>query len=97
MVRREVIETVTPGVAFADDLLDGSRNNFICALNAGSGKREREAGTPIGVAAADVSTGEVRLIVATMDELDPLLARLTPRELLLGPNRFPLPPSRFPR
>src|SRR3954465_1361158 len=35
VVRREVIETVTPGVAFADDLLDGARNNFICAVSAG--------------------------------------------------------------
>src|SRR6478735_3898390 len=32
VVRREVVETVTPGVAFADDLLDGARNNFICAV-----------------------------------------------------------------
>jgi DNA mismatch repair ATPase MutS len=28
IVRREVIETITPGAAFADDLLDGARNNF---------------------------------------------------------------------
>jgi DNA mismatch repair protein MutS len=96
VVRREVIEVVTPGVAFADDLLDGARNNFICALHAGSGKREAGSGYDnIGVAAADVSTGEVRLIVATMDELDPLLARLTPRELLVPTaSRFPLPASR---
>src|SRR5437016_5027749 len=33
IVRREVVETVTPGVTFADDLLDGTRNNFICALS----------------------------------------------------------------
>jgi len=96
VVRREVIETVTPGVAFADDLLDGARNNFICALNAISGKGNAAgAYDSIGVAAADVSTGEVRLIVATMDELDPLLARLTPRELLVPiGSRFPLPASR---
>jgi len=96
VVRREVIETVTPGVAFADDLLDGARNNFICALNAINGKGSSGGGyDSIGVAAADVSTGEVRLIVATMDELDPLLARLTPRELLVPiGSRFPLPASR---
>ena len=33
IVRREVVETVTPGVAFADDLLDGARNNFLCAVH----------------------------------------------------------------
>src|SRR5678815_1294544 len=32
VVRREVVETVSPGVAFADDLLDGARNNFVVAV-----------------------------------------------------------------
>src|SRR6185503_20853734 len=67
IVKREVIETVTPGVALADDLLDGARNNFVCALAAGSGERGREM---IGVAAADVSTGELRLAVAPVAELE---------------------------
>src|SRR5262245_15964357 len=99
VVRREVIETVTPGVAFSDDLLDGARNNFIVAVAAGAGRGPREAGSTdnavVGVAAADVSTGEVRLILTSVSELDPLLARLTPRELLVSPaSRFPLPASR---
>ena len=29
IVRREVVETISPGVAFADELLDGARNNFV--------------------------------------------------------------------
>ena len=33
IVRREVIETITPGAAYADDMLDGSRNNFLCAVH----------------------------------------------------------------
>jgi DNA mismatch repair protein MutS len=95
VVKREVIETVTPGVAFSDDLLDGARNNFICALG-GDAKREIVHGDDaIGVAAADVSTGEVRLILTTVSALDPLLARLSPRELLVATgSRVPLPPSR---
>src|SRR5438046_3021205 len=78
VVRREVIETVTPRVAFADDLLDGSRNNFVCAIcagpaNAGGSKRHAGSGQDelVGVAAADVSTGEVRLVLTSIDELDP--------------------------
>src|SRR5580765_8255388 len=31
IVKRAVVETITPGAALADDLLDGARNNFICA------------------------------------------------------------------
>jgi len=95
VVRREVIETVTPGVAFSDDLLDGSRNNFICAICAASDRRDARGSERLGLAAADVSTGEVRLITTTFAELDPLLARLTPREILLPiASRLPLPASR---
>ena len=90
VVRREVIETVTPGVAFSDELLDGARNNFVCAVCEGRGREE-----VVGVGAADVSTGEVRLITVVADELDALLARLAPREILVPPaSRFPLPASR---
>ncbi len=75
VVRREVIETISPGAALADDLLQGGRNNFICAIDA--------AGKEIGVAAADISTGELRLIVTPAADLEPLLARLAPREMLI--------------
>jgi DNA mismatch repair protein MutS len=88
VVKREVIETVTPGAAFADDLLDGARNNFIVALS-GIGNRESGLGL-LGVAAADISTGELRLITCRAEEMEPLLARLAPREILLSAeSRFP--------
>ena len=92
IVRREVVETVTPGVTFADELLEGTRNNFICSL--WSGGRAKD-GLAIGVAAADVSTGELRLCVTNAAELDAVLARYAPREILL-PERseLALPPSR---
>jgi DNA mismatch repair protein MutS len=94
IVRREVVETVTPGVTFADELLEGSRNNFICSLWSGGRARDGLA-SAIGVAAADVSTGELRLCVTNAAELDAVLARYAPREILL-PERseLPLPPSR---
>jgi DNA mismatch repair protein MutS len=78
IVRREVIETVTPGVAFSDDLLDGTRNNFVCAVTASAAHA--------GVAAADVSTGELRLTLAPLDDLEPVLARLSPREIVVPAN-----------
>jgi DNA mismatch repair protein MutS len=47
------------------------------------------------VAAADVSTGEVRLIETTIADLDPLMARLAPREILVpSGSRARLPASR---
>jgi DNA mismatch repair protein MutS len=75
IVRREVIETITPGAAFSDDLLDGARNNFLCAM----AMREDR----VGLAAADVSTGETRLAVIPLADLDAALARLAPTEIVV--------------
>jgi DNA mismatch repair protein MutS len=90
IVRREVVETVSPGVAFADDLLDGARNNFVVAL-ADPGAPARGAAGGIGVAAADVSTGELRLCTTTPAELEAVLARLAPRELLVARGSTTVP------
>ena len=95
IVRREVVETVTPGVSFADDLLDGARNNFVCALWTGPARAAAGGVRAVGVAAADVSTGELRLCVAPAGELDTVLARYTPREIIVpAAATFPLPASR---
>jgi DNA mismatch repair protein MutS len=75
IVRREVVETVTPGAAFSDDLLDGARNNFLCAVYA--------AGDAVGIAAADVSTGEFRLTLVHSGDAPAMLARFSPREILV--------------
>ena len=75
IVRREVIETITPGAAFSDDLLDGARNNFLCALIV----RDHR----VGLAAVDVSTGEVRLAIVPVADLDAVLARLSPTEVVV--------------
>jgi DNA mismatch repair protein MutS len=76
IVRREVVETITPGAAFADDLLDGARNNFLCAVHV--------AGGAVGIAAADLSTGELRLVLSTPADAHAVLARLAPSELLVA-------------
>jgi len=76
IVRREVVETVTPGAAFSDDLLEGERHNYLCAV--------RAAGSTLGVAAVDVSTGAFRMIVADLQDAPSLIARLAPREILLA-------------
>ena len=76
IVKREVIETVTPGAAFADDLLDGARNNYLCALH-------RSEDT-VGVSCTDLSTGELRLSIVPTDDLDAILARFTPREIIIA-------------
>ena len=79
VVRREVVETITPGAAFSDELLDGSRNNFLCAMVGDT----KGAVSRAGIAALDLSTGELRLIVVAGAELEAMLARLSPREIVI--------------
>jgi DNA mismatch repair protein MutS len=79
VVRREVVETVTPGAAFSDELLDGSRNNFLCGMSIDTKGHDRR----VGIAALDLSTGELRLLVVVASEMEAMLARLSPRELVL--------------
>src|SRR6188474_2318902 len=81
IVRREVIETVTPGAAYADDMLDGSRNNFLCAIYSSADS--------VGIAAVDVTTGELRLIMTSAGDADAALSRLTPREILVARESTP--------
>ena len=71
IVRREVVETVTPGAVLADALLSDRRNNFLVALFGAA------------VAAVDASTGEVVVVPDVGDALEAELARLEPAELLL--------------
>jgi DNA mismatch repair protein MutS len=82
IVRREVVETVSPGAVFSDDLLESERNNYLVAVSAAPGT--------VGVAAADLSTGELRLLLVEPAALEATLARLAPSELLV-PRGAPLP------
>ena len=85
VVKREVIETVTPGAAFADDLLDRQRNNFLCSVASRNGHT--------GVAAVDISTGEFRLVTIETPRLEATLARLSPREVIVADGGGSVPLS----
>ena len=74
IVRREVVETLTPGAVFADDLLDGARNNYLCAV--------QESEHAVGIAAVDLSTGEFRLLTCAPGDAEAALARLAPGEVV---------------
>jgi DNA mismatch repair protein MutS len=76
LVRREVVETVTPGAVLTDGLLAARRNNWLVAVT------RTDAGAWC-VAAADVSTGEVHLSAVAGADLESELGALEPSELLL--------------
>ncbi len=74
IVKRDVVETVTPGALLEDGWLPGERNNYLVAAFPRDGH--------IGVAAIDLSTGEFQLEVVTPDAWPEALSRLRPAELL---------------
>lgn len=76
LVRREVVETITPGTVVHDELLEARRNNFLVAL-APAGRQTR------GLAALDLSTGELVLEVVGEEALAARMGELAPAELLL--------------
>lgn len=74
IVRREVVETVTPGAALDDNLLERARDNFLVAILPGDA---------IGLASLDVSTGEFLLETVAPGEFEAALQRLDPREVVV--------------
>ncbi len=76
IVRREVVETITPGTVLSDGLLAERRNNFLAAV-------AFEGGVPAALAAADISTGDLLAVPVDAATLATELARLEPAELLL--------------
>ena len=75
LVRREVVQIVTPGVVVDDDALDPKRARYLAAVVEGRGG--------LGLAHLDASTGELRATTVTdVDELAGELTRIGPRELL---------------
>ena len=79
IVKRGVVEVVTPGVAFRDPLLDARRSTYLAAVAWGEGKHK----DTVGVAFADASTGEFYVTEAAQDRLGSLLQTIAPAEVLV--------------
>jgi DNA mismatch repair protein MutS len=81
LVRREVVRVITPGTATSLNVLEPKENNYLAAL------ARAPSGNPVGLAYADVTTGEFYVTEfsgADADEkLRDELHRLKPREILL--------------
>ncbi len=85
IVRREVIEVVTPGAVMADDLLEERANTFLVAV--------ASDGAQAGLAAADLSTGELALETASAADLAATLERYRPSEVVVAEGAAALAPS----
>jgi DNA mismatch repair protein MutS len=75
VVRRAVVETVTPGTVLTDDWLVKNRNNYLVAVD--------PRGTAAGLATLDLTTGELILEVVPSGDAAAAVARYEARELVV--------------
>jgi DNA mismatch repair protein MutS len=82
VVRRDVVRLVTPGTLTEETLLDARSHNFLTALFRAPAKEDGK--TSYALASLDISTGELIASSAAASDLAGELARLKPREVLVG-------------
>jgi DNA mismatch repair protein MutS len=78
IVKRGVVELVTPGVALTDQLLENKGNNFLAAINF-SNKSS-------GIAFLDISTGEFYVAEGDIKYISKLVNDYAPSEILYSRN-----------
>ena len=83
IVRRGVVEVVTPGVVLYDKLLDHNANTFLCCLVAPKAHNVSGGQGAWGMALADVSTGTFMAADVPPDKLFSLLESYNPAEILV--------------
>ena len=76
LVERDVVRVVTPGTVFEDSLLDQQVNNYLAALCV--------EGETVGLAYADVTTGEFAATQLPFSQLSLELARISPAEVIVA-------------
>lgn len=74
LVKRGIIELVTPGVNMAEGSMENKENNFLAAVHFNK--------TSVGVAFLDITTGEFVCEQGDRAQVDKLLSTLMPKELL---------------
>ncbi|MCD6309384.1 MAG: DNA mismatch repair protein MutS, partial [Candidatus Eremiobacteraeota bacterium] len=94
LVKREVTRIITPGTILDDDLLEEGSNNFIMAISLEDNKKSRtgldftskDETRNVGIAVADLSTGEFYTTGFQFDSIDRIIEevrRFEPSEVLL--------------
>ncbi|MBR4836870.1 MAG: DNA mismatch repair protein MutS [Bacteroidales bacterium] len=79
LVKRGVVELVTPGVTYNDNVLVQKENNFLASVHLDKNES--------GIAFLDVSTGEFYLTQGSNEYIDKLLQSFNPSEVLCQRNK----------
>lgn len=81
IVKRDVIEVVTPGITFSDKVLESKQNNYICAIFLPSPLAT--GNDDIGFAFADVSTAEFSTTEFPLKSLKDQIQTINPSEIIV--------------
>ncbi|MGM0443554.1 MAG: DNA mismatch repair protein MutS [Fibrobacterota bacterium] len=76
VVKRDIVELVSPGTGMDDMYLTESENNYIAALAFSSQERA-------GIAVCDITTGEFFALSCAYGDIEEEITRIAPAELLL--------------
>ena len=79
LVKRGVIELVTPGIVMGENLVSGRENTFLASVYFGK--------STTGIAFLDLSTGEFYIAEGDNLYIDKLISNLQPKEILLQRGR----------
>lgn len=74
LVKRDITELVTPGVAMNDNVLEHGQNNFLCSVHFGK--------QGCGISFLDISTGEFFVAEGTPTYAAGLMGNFQPKEVL---------------
>jgi DNA mismatch repair protein MutS len=74
LVKRGIVELVTPGVSYNDNVLENRENNFLACIHL-----EKKSA---GIAFLDASTGEFLTAEGSFEYIDKLLGNFQPKEVL---------------
>jgi DNA mismatch repair protein MutS len=74
IVKRGIIELITPGVSLNENVLNHKENNFLAAIHIDK--------KIAGVAFLDISTGEFLVTEGTIEYIDQIMSNFQPKEVL---------------
>ena len=80
IVKRDVIQVVTPGTVLEGSLLENKKNNYLLSLYKDNDN--------IGLTYVDISTGEVNATYLTSDKIVEEIAKIHPSEIIINDLSF---------
>ena len=81
IVKRDVVEVVTPGISFSDKVLEQKQNNYLAAIALPSAIAA--ADDLVGFSFVDISTGEFAVSEIPLRMLNDQVSAITPSEILI--------------